>query len=209
MGIDIHNDTQGEPIVPPGPAHTSPYNCTHSSELYGGEAARIIAAHDVATPLYMYLALQSTHCPDQAPQDLIDKFKDVKHYGRRVMCGMVITLDNAVRRAFPSWNRSILTEIYLCHACSCHEILRMEMPGQVSMAVEALHAHRMYDNTFIIFHSDNGGELNNAGSNLPMRGGKFTYWEGGTRVNSLISGGVIPAKARGTHYDGLLAVVDW
>jgi hypothetical protein len=27
-----------------------------------------------------------------------------------------------VSRAFPSWNRSILTEIYLCHACSDHEI---------------------------------------------------------------------------------------
>jgi hypothetical protein len=27
----------------------------------------------------------------------------------------------AVSRAFPSWNRSILTEIYLCHACSYHE----------------------------------------------------------------------------------------
>eukprot|EP01049_Picozoa_sp_SAG25_P001713 SAG25_NODE_81_length_16694_cov_8.663332_3_plen_115_part_00 len=25
----------------------------------------------------------------------------------------------SVSRAFPSWNRSILTEIYLCHACSC------------------------------------------------------------------------------------------
>jgi hypothetical protein len=25
---------------------------------------------------------------------------------------------SAVSRAFPSWNRSILTEIYLCHACS-------------------------------------------------------------------------------------------
>eukprot|EP01047_Picozoa_sp_COSAG01_P064409 COSAG01_NODE_8519_length_2755_cov_8.227410_5_plen_73_part_00 len=24
-----------------------------------------------------------------------------------------------VSRAFPSWNRSILTEIYLCHPCSC------------------------------------------------------------------------------------------
>jgi hypothetical protein len=23
-----------------------------------------------------------------------------------------------VSRAFPSWNRSILTEMYLCHACS-------------------------------------------------------------------------------------------
>jgi hypothetical protein len=25
----------------------------------------------------------------------------------------------------------IVTEIYLCHTCSCHEILRMETPGQV------------------------------------------------------------------------------
>jgi hypothetical protein len=24
-----------------------------------------------------------------------------------------------VSRPFPSWNRFILTEIYLCHACSC------------------------------------------------------------------------------------------
>jgi hypothetical protein len=27
-----------------------------------------------------------------------------------------------VSRPFPSWNRSILTEIYQCHACSYHEI---------------------------------------------------------------------------------------
>ena len=46
--------------------------------------------------MYLYLALQSAHCPDQAPQDLIDKFAEVVHYGRRVMCGMVVTLDNAV-----------------------------------------------------------------------------------------------------------------
>jgi hypothetical protein len=34
---------------------------------------------------------------------------------------------NPVCQAFPL---SILTEIYLCRACSCHEILRMETPGQ-------------------------------------------------------------------------------
>eukprot|EP01047_Picozoa_sp_COSAG01_P009773 COSAG01_NODE_405_length_17466_cov_554.403697_5_plen_76_part_00 len=27
-----------------------------------------------------------------------------------------------VSRPFPSWKRSILTEMYLCHACSDHEI---------------------------------------------------------------------------------------
>jgi|EP01049_Picozoa_sp_SAG25_P011007 hypothetical protein len=35
-----------------------------------------------------------------------------------------------VSRPFPSWNRSILTEISLCHACSCQEILRTETAGQ-------------------------------------------------------------------------------
>ena len=38
-----------------------------------------------------------------------------------------------VSRPFPSWNRSILTEIYLCHACSGQEILRTETAGQVSI----------------------------------------------------------------------------
>jgi hypothetical protein len=37
-----------------------------------------------------------------------------------------------VSRAFPSWERSILTEIHLCHACSCQEILRMDTPGQAT-----------------------------------------------------------------------------
>eukprot|EP01047_Picozoa_sp_COSAG01_P063179 COSAG01_NODE_8146_length_2904_cov_10.815686_2_plen_94_part_00 len=32
---------------------------------------------------------------------------------------------------FPSWNRSMLTEIYLYHACSYHEILRMDTARQV------------------------------------------------------------------------------
>jgi hypothetical protein len=36
----------------------------------------------------------------------------------------------AVRQAFPSWMRSIWTEVYLCRTCSCQEILRMETPGQ-------------------------------------------------------------------------------
>jgi hypothetical protein len=36
----------------------------------------------------------------------------------------------AVGRAFPSWKRSILTEIDLCHACASQEILRMDTPGR-------------------------------------------------------------------------------
>jgi ATPase subunit of ABC transporter with duplicated ATPase domains len=39
-----------------------------------------------------------------------------------------------VSQPFSSWQRSILTEIYLCHACSCQEILRTETAGQVIKA---------------------------------------------------------------------------
>jgi hypothetical protein len=48
------------------------------------------------------------------------------------MRSCLATIDEAlagahgVSRAFPSWNRSILAEIYLCHACSYQEILRTE-----------------------------------------------------------------------------------
>eukprot|EP01047_Picozoa_sp_COSAG01_P039466 COSAG01_NODE_3264_length_6333_cov_2.641219_2_plen_230_part_00 len=47
-------------------------------------------------------------------------------------CGGTRAKDaNPVSRPFPSWNRSILTEIYLCHARSYQEILRTETAGQV------------------------------------------------------------------------------
>jgi hypothetical protein len=36
---------------------------------------------------------------------------------------------SSVSRPFPSWNRFILAEIYLGHACSGHEILRAETAG--------------------------------------------------------------------------------
>jgi hypothetical protein len=33
-----------------------------------------------------------------------------------------LSSSNGASAPFPSWNRSILTEIYLCHACYYHEI---------------------------------------------------------------------------------------
>jgi hypothetical protein len=47
---------------------------------------------------------------------------------------LLALLEAGVSRPFPSWNRSILTEIYLCHACSCQEVLRTETAGQCGAA---------------------------------------------------------------------------
>ena len=39
--------------------------------------------------------------------------------------------------------------------------------------------------------------------------GKTSQWEGGIRVNSWVSGGFLPAKVRGTKYEGLACGWDW
>eukprot|EP01047_Picozoa_sp_COSAG01_P042193 COSAG01_NODE_3669_length_5811_cov_6.420868_6_plen_47_part_00 len=44
-------------------------------------------------------------------------------------------------RAFPSLNRSILTDIYLCHACS-YQKLMMETPGQAPELPTSMDATR-------------------------------------------------------------------
>jgi hypothetical protein len=55
--------------------------------------------------------------------------------GPRWACHHRAALGRVVSRAFPSWKRSILTEIYLCHACS-YQLrtyqLRTETPGQAA-----------------------------------------------------------------------------
>jgi hypothetical protein len=49
----------------------------------------------------------------------------------------------------------------------------------------------------VVFSADNGGYLSGGdGDDTPRRGGKFGDFEGGTRVNSFISGGVVPVGAR-------------
>jgi hypothetical protein len=59
----------------------------------------------------------------------------VNHTGLLLMDPRPGGTSSAVSRAFPSWKRSILTEIYPCHACS-YLRSRMETPGQGLSALE-------------------------------------------------------------------------
>jgi hypothetical protein len=81
----------------------------------------------------------------------------------------------------------------------------------VKNITDALKAKNIWNNSMIIFTSDNGGGigLGPGGSNYPLRGGKGGYWEGGFRVPAFISGGVIPSHLQGTIYEPVMHVSDW
>ena len=53
-----------------------------------------------------------------------------------------------------------------------------------------------------------GGPLDHC-TNAPLRGGKHTFFEGGVRVTSFMSGPVVPAHRRGTEWHGMAASADW
>ena len=73
--------------------------------------------------------------------------------------------------------------------------------------VDALRTKNMYDQTLILFASDNGGT--DEGNNYPLRGAKRTNWEGGIRTPAFITGGLVPRELRGTASQVTLSIADW
>ena len=65
----------------------------------------------------------------------------------------------------------------------------MELDWSVGEIMKTLQENGLYENTLVIFTSDNGPWLNfgnHAGSAFPLREGKGTMWEGGPRVSTIM-----------------------
>ena len=78
----------------------------------------------------------------------------------------------------------------------------------VGNLTDALKKHGLWDNLLFVTSSDNGGPLGQA-NNYPLKGGKFSDWQGGIRVNAFVSGGYLPEKMRGQKTDGYIHLADW
>ena len=79
-------------------------NGTHNSFLFVDRAVAVVEAHDASIPLFLYLALQDTHAPIQAPAGYADdaacaSIGSSRHYpdgARREFCGMVRAADESI-----------------------------------------------------------------------------------------------------------------
>ncbi|CAH1273824.1 ARSB [Branchiostoma lanceolatum] len=79
-----------------------------------------------------------------------------------------------------------------------------EAIGNVTMAMKKA---GLWDNTLLIFTADNGGWPLFSGNNFPLRGGKITLWEGGTRASAFVHGKML--QKTGYTSDEMIHAVDW
>jgi len=156
----------------------------YSTTLLGNDAVKLIDSHDASSPLFLYLAFNAAHTPYQAPQEDVDRYANIEDPTRRTYAAMVTAMD-----------------------------------AQIGRVVAALEKKGIRDNTLIVFHSDNGGTKNKmfAGDgdvskitipvdNGPLRDGKGSLYEGGTRVVALANW---PGHiAAGSKVEGMMHVVD-
>ncbi|XP_046355962.1 arylsulfatase B-like [Haliotis rufescens] len=77
----------------------------------------------------------------------------------------------------------------------------------VGNVTETLKQRGLMDDTLILFTADNGGAVDAYGNNYPLRGGKFTLYEGGTRAVGFMYGSGL--QKTGTVFDGMIHAVDW
>jgi len=68
----------------------------YTTQLLGREAAKIVREHDASKPLFLYVPFNATHGPLQAPQDYLDRYKDISNPKRRLKAAMTTCMDDAI-----------------------------------------------------------------------------------------------------------------
>ena len=133
-------------------------------------------------PLFLYLAYQAVHGPDEVPQYYKDMYMGKNWTDlRKTYAGMLTAADEGIANV-----------------------------------TKALKETGLWNDTLIIFTTDNGGPTATCGiqgsSNYPRRGGKCSVWEGGTTGDGFLSGPALTTIAGmvGNRRMGdIFHIVDW
>lgn len=149
------------PRLPDGPENE------YLPERLADETAAFIRQHK-NQPFFVYHSLYLAHTPLRAKPGSIAKYEQKrKELGLTDKFGKEGASDIRLNQAFP---------VYAAMIESLDEV--------VGKIVSTLKAEGLYENTLIVFTSDNGGLSTSEGrptSNLPLRAGKGWMYEGGIR----------------------------
>ncbi|RDJ08864.1 arylsulfatase B [Rhizobium grahamii] len=152
------------------------------NSLFGEEAARTIERHDTSSPLFLYLAFTAPHTPFQAPQEYLDRFKDIQDENRRAYAAMISVMDDGIGKVVAALDKRGMRDDTIIVFHSDNGGVKSSLFAGDSKVAGGLPA-------------DNG----------PYRDGKGTLYEGGTRVVAFANW---PGKIKPGTVEGMVHVVD-
>ena len=162
------------------PVHEKGY----TTQLIGSDAVKYLNGQSPDKPFYLYLAFNAPHTPYQAPQDYIDRFKNIADPTRRTYAAMVSCLDDEIGKVIAALDKKGLRDNTLV-------LFHSDNGGTRNAAF----AGQMADLSKIVLPCDNG----------PYRDGKGTLFEGGNRVAACANW---PAHIKPGVVDGMIHAVD-
>jgi arylsulfatase I/J len=170
-----------------------------SEDLHVAHVRGIIANTSSEQPLFIYYAPHIAHYPLQVPQAALARFD------------FMADDESACNSTVPYiWPGQTNTSAFRCRAMAAALVNLLD--GAIGSIVDALVARGLWEETLMLFSSDNGAPLDvseSGGNNFPLRGSKYSSWEGGVRVPAFVSGGFLPAARRGATEAEPIHISDW
>ena len=178
-----------------------PVQSGYTADLYADETIDWLQKRDASKPFFVYLSMAEPHTSFANPPAYNQMYSD---YTR----GEVVPIPNGLAK--PPKDQLIARGPGEYYANITY------MDAQVGRVFDWLRENDLYDNTVVVFSSDNGPvtenwinwwEVNAHGSSGGYRGRKHFLYEGGIRVPAIIRyPGVVAA---GTVSDAAIIGMDW
>lgn len=149
-------------------------------ERLSEETCHFIETHK-NTPFFAYHSFYLVHTPLKAKKDLIAKYQR-----KRDSLGLK---DDMLPMGYDVYDVKKERTVRSTQSHVTYAAMMEALDAAVGKIVQKLKTEGLYDNTLIIFTSDNGGLSTSEGqptSNFPIRGGKGWMYEGGIRVPLLM-----------------------
>jgi arylsulfatase A-like enzyme len=130
-------------------------------------------------PFFIYLAYNNVHdLVEQSPKKYLDQYglKPIPLYEPSM--GSYLDYYHRYNTIGEYVNEADMRKYYLANLASLDDHV-----GQVMSALDKM---GVANNTMVVFMSDNGASVNSGGNSTPLRGSKFTTFEGGLRVPLMV-----------------------
>ena len=168
-GIDYYtHERYGVHSIFAGNERTDADKGVYATDLFGREALKFIRQKS-DQPWFLYLAFNAPHGASSFPPD------DARTpAGKKKNIGVQAPEEDVAPYRVLGVSDSLR-----------YYAAMTRMDAKIGELVAHLRQSGQWENTLVLFHSDNGGSGN--GGNAPLRGQKSTMWEGGLRVPFIAS----------------------